>query len=75
MHWPDCNPNGDALWTRAGGRHYLSFAFCWTAWQQVAKPKGRSLRCIIRRDEGRLAMVWPLVLRRRLMWACLAPLP
>ncbi|MDR6496804.1 GNAT family N-acetyltransferase [Paraburkholderia sp. DD10] len=67
-------PEWDALWKRAGGRHYLSFAFCWTAWQQVAKPKGRSLRCIIRRDEGRLAMVWPLVLRHRFMWACLAPL-
>ncbi|MFP3614717.1 GNAT family N-acetyltransferase [Paraburkholderia sp. SIMBA_050] len=64
----------DALWKRARGRHYLSFAFCWTAWQQVAKPKGRSLRCIIRRDEGRLVMVWPLVLHHRLMWACLVPL-
>lgn len=67
-------PEWDALWTRARGRHYLSFAFCWIAWEQVAKPKGRSLRCIIRRDNGRLAMVWPLVLRHRFMWTCLAPL-
>ncbi|WP_421377123.1 GNAT family N-acetyltransferase [Paraburkholderia sp. DD10] len=64
----------DALWKRAAGRYYLSFVFCWTAWQQVAKPKGRTLRCIIRRDEGRFAMVWPLALHHRLIWASLVPL-
>lgn len=64
----------DDLWARAKGYHYQSFAFCWIAWEQVAKPNGRALRCVIRRDAGRLAMVWPLVTYRRLLWTYLIPL-
>lgn len=64
----------DALWVRARGFHNQSFRFCWIAWQQVAKPNGRALRCIVRRDAGRLAMVWPLVAYRRFLWTYLIPL-
>jgi CelD/BcsL family acetyltransferase involved in cellulose biosynthesis len=64
----------DDLWNRANGSHYQSFDFCWIAWQQVAKPKKRALRCIILRERGKLALVWPLVVHRRLLWKCLCPL-
>ncbi|MEM5433817.1 GNAT family N-acetyltransferase [Paraburkholderia diazotrophica] len=63
------------LWARARGAHNQSFDFCWIAWEQIAKPNGRSLRCIVRRDAGRVVMVWPLVTYRRLfLWTCLIPL-
>jgi CelD/BcsL family acetyltransferase involved in cellulose biosynthesis len=65
----------DELWARARGFHNQSFDFCWIAWEQIAKPNGRSLRCIVRRDAGRLVMVWPLVTYRRwLLWTYLIPL-
>jgi CelD/BcsL family acetyltransferase involved in cellulose biosynthesis len=64
----------DDLWRRAKGSYYQSFAFVWIAWQQIAKPKGRVLRCIVRRHERVLAMVWPLVMHQRFLWSCLTPL-
>jgi len=64
----------DDLWKRANGSHYQSFEFCWIAWQQVARPKKRLLRCVVRRYGGKLALVWPLVIHSRLLWTCLCPL-
>jgi CelD/BcsL family acetyltransferase involved in cellulose biosynthesis len=64
----------DDLWNRANGSYYQSFDYCRIAWQQVARPKKRSLRCIVLRAKGRLALVWPLVAHRRLLWTCLYPL-
>ncbi|MEA3118230.1 MAG: hypothetical protein QOI13_1500 [Paraburkholderia sp.] len=64
----------DDLWRRAKGSYYQSFAFAWIAWQQTAKPNGRHLRCIVRRHEGMLAMIWPLVTHQRFLWSCLTPL-
>jgi CelD/BcsL family acetyltransferase involved in cellulose biosynthesis len=65
----------DALWLRAHGFYYQSFSFCWLAWQEVAKPHGRHLRCVVSRDaDGRLAMVWPLVTYQRLLWTFVVPL-
>ncbi|AUT69406.1 GNAT family N-acetyltransferase [Paraburkholderia hospita] len=64
----------DDLLKRANGFHYQSFDFCWIAWQQVARPKGRSLRCIVLRDKGKLVLVWPLVAHKRFLWTCLCPL-
>jgi CelD/BcsL family acetyltransferase involved in cellulose biosynthesis len=64
----------DELWRRAGGTYYQSFDFVWIAWQQMAKANGRHLRCIIRRREGVLALVWPLVIHRRLLCVTLSPL-
>lgn len=66
----------DALWLRAQGFYYQSFSYCWLAWQQVAKPHGRRLHCIVSRDaDGRVAMVWPLVTyQRRRLWTYVVPL-
>jgi CelD/BcsL family acetyltransferase involved in cellulose biosynthesis len=64
----------DDLWSRAHGQYGQAFSVCWLAWLHVAKPRGRQLRCIVRRENGRLAMVWPLVSYRRLLWTYLCPL-
>jgi len=64
----------DDLWASAHGQYGQSFSVCWLAWQHVAKPRGRRLRCIVHRENGRLSMVWPLVTYRRLLWTYLCPL-
>jgi CelD/BcsL family acetyltransferase involved in cellulose biosynthesis len=63
-----------ALWSRAKGRHHESYIACWFSWEYVAKPKGRSLRIIAVRHDGRLIAVWPLVRSHDLLWAVLRPL-
>lgn len=62
------------LWHRAKGRHHESFDVCWLVWDGVAKLKGRSLRIITVRREGRLIAVWPLVRSRNRLWTVLRPL-
>jgi CelD/BcsL family acetyltransferase involved in cellulose biosynthesis len=64
----------DDLWTRANGRYYQAFSVCWLAWQRVAKPRGRKLRCIVGRERGRMVMVWPVVTYKRLLWTYAVPL-
>lgn len=64
----------DDLWSRAHGQYGQAFDVCWLAWLHVAKPRGRQLRCIVRRENGRLVMVWPLVSYKRLLWTYLYPL-
>ncbi|WP_144142151.1 GNAT family N-acetyltransferase [Paraburkholderia sp. BCC1884] len=67
-------PEWDALWSRAEGFCYQSFAFCWLAWLHVSKPHGRKLKCLVCREGGRLVMVWPLEMVRRSLWTYLVPL-
>jgi CelD/BcsL family acetyltransferase involved in cellulose biosynthesis len=64
----------DDLWARADGRYYQAFGVCWLAWQHVAKPRGRKLRCIVCREKGRVVMIWPLVTHRRFLWTYVVPL-
>lgn len=46
--------------------YFLSQTSQWaeTAWETVARPRGRELNCITLRSEGRLVAVWPLAIRR-----------
>jgi CelD/BcsL family acetyltransferase involved in cellulose biosynthesis len=62
------------LWSRADGLFHQSFGVCWLCWIHVAKPRGRQLRCIVSRADGRLVMVWPLVTYKRALWTLLRPL-
>lgn len=64
----------DELWSRAEGRYHQAFAVCWLCWTKVAEPRGRKLCCITLREHGRLVMVWPLVVYRRLCWTVVRPL-
>ncbi|HTI17297.1 MAG TPA: GNAT family N-acetyltransferase [Trinickia sp.] len=67
-------PEWNELWSRADGRHHLAFVVCWLCWTKVAQPRGRKLCCITLREQGRLVMVWPLVVYRKLCWTVVRPL-
>ncbi|HTJ94885.1 MAG TPA: GNAT family N-acetyltransferase [Pararobbsia sp.] len=62
------------LWSRAQGRYYQAFGVCRLAWELVAKPQGRRLRCVVCRRDGRIVMIWPLVIYRRGFWTYVLPL-
>lgn len=64
----------DALWIRAQGWYYQSFGNCWIAWEQVAKPLGRKLHVIVRREAGKPVLIFPLVTYKRALWTYLIPL-
>jgi CelD/BcsL family acetyltransferase involved in cellulose biosynthesis len=67
-------PEWNELWSRAEGRYSQAFAVCWLCWTRVAQPRGRKLCCITFREQGRLVMVWPLVVYRKLCWTVVRPL-
>jgi CelD/BcsL family acetyltransferase involved in cellulose biosynthesis len=67
-------PEWNELWSRAEGRYHQAFAACWLCWTKVAQPRGRKLCCITVRQQGRLVMVWPLVVYRKLCWTVVRPL-
>ncbi|MGF6551752.1 hypothetical protein [Paraburkholderia youngii] len=56
------------LWELARGRHYQSFTNCWIAWEKIAKPLGRRLQIIVRRESGKAIMILPVVTYRRMLW-------
>jgi CelD/BcsL family acetyltransferase involved in cellulose biosynthesis len=64
----------DDLWSRANGRHHQAFTVCWLSWLRVSEPRGRKLRIILLRENGRLVAVWPLVSYRKFFWTVLRPL-
>lgn len=59
------------LWSRANGHYHEAFTVCWESWLNIAGPRGSKLRCIVGRQNGRLVMVWPLVVTRRALWRVL----
>lgn len=67
-------PEWDELWTRARGWYYQAFGNCWTAWEQVARPLGRELHIIVRREAGKAVLIFPLVTYKRALWTYLIPL-
>jgi CelD/BcsL family acetyltransferase involved in cellulose biosynthesis len=64
----------DDLWTRARGWYYQSFNVCWIAWEQIAKPRGRGLHIIVRREAGNAVLIFPLVTYKKALWTSLVPL-
>ncbi|HEY2023275.1 GNAT family N-acetyltransferase [Paraburkholderia sp.] len=67
-------PDWDDLWARSRGWYYQSFAHCWLAWEQIAKPLRRKLHIIVRREAGSVVLIFPLITHRRALWTYLAPL-
>src|SRR4051812_28945228 len=63
----------DELWVRSRGWYYQSFGHCWLAWDQIAKPLGRRLRIVVRREAGTAVLIFPLITYRRALWIYLAP--
>ncbi len=68
-------PEWDALWARAD-RPFLSrgFAWCLAGWRSTGKPRGRRLRIVTMREEGRIVLIWPMTVRRRLFLTAAAAL-
>ncbi|WP_420995580.1 GNAT family N-acetyltransferase [Cupriavidus sp. 30B13] len=67
-------PEWDALWRRAGGQHFQSFAFCASSPDAQAKLAGRKLQCLAGRRQGRLVVLWPLMTCRKACWRFMRPL-
>ena len=59
-----------ALCERVAAYH-CSQTFYWAvhAWRYVARRGGCRLRILVGRNQGRLALVWPLVIRRHGLWS------
>ena len=60
-------PEWNDLWARAD-QPFLSrgFAWCLAGWRTTGKPRGRRLHIVTLREEGRLVLIWPMTVRRRL---------
>jgi CelD/BcsL family acetyltransferase involved in cellulose biosynthesis len=60
----------DALCRRAECRYFSdTFVWHWQAWQCVGAPLGRRMFVVVGRDQGRAVLIWPLTLRRDLLWS------
>ncbi len=65
----------DALYGRAAQPYFSqSFAWCWTSWQTVGKPRGRRLHCMVARQQSRAVLIWPFVVHRLGPWSVARPL-
>jgi CelD/BcsL family acetyltransferase involved in cellulose biosynthesis len=65
----------DELYRNATERNYSqSFAWCWHGWENVAKPRGRKLFCLVGTEHDRLVLVWPFVICRKYLWSLARPL-
>ena len=49
------------LWLKAKGSFYQSYSVSYHSWNEISRPAGRSLFCIIVREKGKLVLVFPLV--------------
>lgn len=68
-------PEWDGLYRKRADRHYSeSFDWCWCGWTAVAKPRGRTLHCLVATDANRVVLVWPLVVDRKVLWSVARPL-
>lgn len=64
-------PEWDALWARADGEHYTTFANCQGRPDVLGAqaPRRHELFCLVARRAGRMVGVWPLALyRKALLW-------
>jgi CelD/BcsL family acetyltransferase involved in cellulose biosynthesis len=58
----------DALWHRARGEYFQSFAWCLGSLEVLLGVGGASLYCVVARRDGRLVAVWPVMVQRKLFW-------
>ena len=56
----------NALADQHGGAHFFqTFDYAWRLWRHVAEPKGRRLHLLVGRAEGRVVLIWPLMMDGR----------
>src|SRR5262249_44497974 len=65
----------ERLW-RADRDAYFSqsFAWCVTRWEALEAQERCTCICIVGRDEGRVTLIWPLIIRREGVWRIARPL-
>jgi CelD/BcsL family acetyltransferase involved in cellulose biosynthesis len=49
------------LWLKAKGSFYQSYSVAYHSWNEISRPAGRSLFCVVVREKGKLVLVFPLV--------------
>lgn len=62
------------LWIRANGHYHESYTVCRHAWEDLMKPGGSSLNCLLVWHQDRLLLAWPLVRYRKRFLNILKPL-
>lgn len=57
------------LWARTGQRQF-SHRFVWfkLGWETTGVARGRRMHVLVVRRNGRAVLIWPLALRRRMLW-------
>ncbi len=60
----------DADWRALAGRatnghFFYDFDWLWRTWERVAAPRGRALRLLVGRCNGRVELIWPLMIDGR----------
>jgi CelD/BcsL family acetyltransferase involved in cellulose biosynthesis len=62
----DLRDEWDGLCLRAADRHFFHrFTWCWHVWKEVASKRGRGLHIVIGREQGRVVVIWPLMIDGR----------
>ncbi len=57
------------LCERAPGHGFFqTFSWIWPWWKYLGEPSGYELRIVTVRMDGRLVLIWPLVVRRQGLW-------
>ncbi|MFL9960031.1 GNAT family N-acetyltransferase [Paraburkholderia sediminicola] len=64
----------DRLWRTCSGQSYESFYFCRQCLVNNSSAEDVRLWCLTGRRNGRLALVWPLVITRQGIWKVVRPL-
>lgn len=64
----------DELWRSSAGRYQDSHEFALLSWRHVVSADGAALCCLVIREDGRPAIVWPTAVQRRSGLRVVAPL-
>jgi CelD/BcsL family acetyltransferase involved in cellulose biosynthesis len=68
-------PEWDELYRKSIDPYYSqSFEWCWCAWREVGRPRGRKLHCFVGAEDSKVSLIWPLALYRRFLWSFACPL-
>lgn len=68
-------PEWNELYRKSIDPYYSqSFEWCWCAWKEVGRPRGRTLHCLVGAEDGRVVLIWPFVVYRRFLWSFARPL-
>jgi CelD/BcsL family acetyltransferase involved in cellulose biosynthesis len=64
----------DSLWSNCAGQSYESFFFCHQCLVHNLSAQNGQLWCLTGRQNGKLTLVWPLIISRQGLWKIMRPL-